>query len=86
MNKEDIDALAKLTVTILLWYMGGYIFGYTLIILLSKFINLPSGTTFMLYLSSLPLYGIALWLVITLGPWIFFLILLYKFFKRTILK
>ena len=36
MNKEDIDALAKLTVTILLWYMGGYIFGYTLIILLSK--------------------------------------------------
>ena len=59
---------------------------FILIILLSKFINLPSGTTYMLYLSSLPLYGIALWLVITLGPWIFFLILLYKFFKRTILK
>ena len=59
---------------------------FILIILLSKFVNLPSGTTYMLYLSSLPLYGIALWLVITLGPWIFFLILLYKFFKRTILK
>ena len=36
MNKEDIDALAKLTVRILLWYMGGYIFGYTVIILLNK--------------------------------------------------
>ena len=59
---------------------------FILIILLSKFINLPSGTTYMLYLSSLPLYGIALWLVITLGPWIFFSFLLYKFFKRTILK
>ena len=59
---------------------------FILIILLSKFINLPSGTTYMLYLSSLPLYGIALWLVITLGSWIFFSILLYKFFKRTILK
>ena len=59
---------------------------FILIILLSKFINLPSGTTYMLYLSSLPLYGIALWLVITLGPWIFFSILLYKFFKATILK
>ena len=59
---------------------------FILIILLSKFINLPSGTTYMLHLSSLPLYGIALWLVITLGPWIFFSILLYKFFKATILK
>ena len=59
---------------------------FILIILLSKFINLPSGTTYMLYLSNLPLYGIALWLVITLGPWIFFSILLYKFFKATILK
>ena len=59
---------------------------FILIILLSKFINLPSGTTYMLYLSSLPLYGIALWLVITLGPWIFFSILLYKFFKQIILK
>ena len=36
MNKEDIDALAKLTVTVFLWYMGGYVFGYTLIILLNK--------------------------------------------------
>ena len=36
MNKEDIDALAKLTGTVFLWYMGGYIFGYTLIMLLSK--------------------------------------------------
>jgi len=59
---------------------------FILIILLSKFINLPSGTTYMLYLSNLPLYGIALWLVITLGPWIFFSFALYKFFKRTILK
>ena len=55
---------------------------FILIILLSKFINLPSGTTYMLYLSSLPLYGIALWLVITLGPWIFFSILLYKFLRQ----
>ena len=36
MNKEDIDALAKLAGIVFLWYMGGYIFGYTLIILLSK--------------------------------------------------
>tara|TARA_B100000287_G_scaffold247517_1_gene232667 strand:- start:340 stop:465 length:126 start_codon:yes stop_codon:yes gene_type:complete len=36
MNKEDIDALAKLAGTVFLWYMGGYIFGYTLIILLNK--------------------------------------------------
>ena len=36
MNKEDIDALVKLAGTVFLWYVGGYIFGYTLIILLSK--------------------------------------------------
>ena len=36
MNKEDIDALVKLTGTILLWYVGGYIFGYTIVVLLSR--------------------------------------------------
>ena len=36
MNKEDIDALAKLAGTVFLWYMGGYIFGYALITLLNK--------------------------------------------------
>jgi|TARA_Y100000401_G_scaffold113577_1_gene114421 hypothetical protein len=36
MNKEDIDALVKLAGTMFLWYVGGYVFGYILIILLSK--------------------------------------------------
>ena len=36
MNKEDIDALVKLAGTMFLWYVGGCVFGYILIILLSK--------------------------------------------------
>ena len=36
MNKEDIDALVKLAGTMFLWYVGGDVFGYILIILLSK--------------------------------------------------
>jgi hypothetical protein len=36
MNKEDIDALVKLAGMVFLWYVGGYVFGYTLIILLNK--------------------------------------------------
>tara|TARA_R100000152_G_C6536947_1_gene16556 strand:- start:299 stop:421 length:123 start_codon:yes stop_codon:yes gene_type:complete len=36
MNKEDIDALVKLAGIMFLWYVGGYVFGYILIILLSK--------------------------------------------------
>ena len=80
----------KKLINFFLSLVGGFliyqVLVFILITLLSNFINLPSGTTFMLYLSSLPLYGIALWLVITLGPWIFFSFFLYKFFKRTILK